>query len=110
MKYPYKPKQLHTLSRKCATLLLEIFTKMYKAQHMYPLIISSSDDSINTYKLPSLGYEITDRYLPRGFVTSKKLYTSILCDFLHCDCTIYTNCTDNGIVLSCGHSYHGRCL
>ncbi|RIB12203.1 hypothetical protein C2G38_2201278 [Gigaspora rosea] len=95
MKYPYKPKQLHTLSRKCATLLLKIFTKMYEARHLYPLIISSSDDSINTYKLPSLGYKITDRHLPRGFVTPRKPYTSILCDFLHCDCTSYTNCSDN---------------
>ncbi|RIB07392.1 hypothetical protein C2G38_2214559 [Gigaspora rosea] len=95
MKYPYKPKQLHMLSQKCATLLLEIFTKMYKSRHLYPLIISSSDDGINTYKLPSLGYEITDRHLPRGFVTSRKPYTSVLCDFLHCDCISYTNCFDN---------------
>ena len=110
MKYPYKPKQLHILSRKCATFLLEIFTKMYNARHLYPLIVSSSDDGINTYKLPSLGYEITDRHLPRGFVTSRKPYTSVLCDFFYCDCTNYTNCSDSGIVLACGHGYHNRCL
>ena len=83
---------------------------MYNARHLYPLIVSSSDDGINTYKLPSLGYEITDRHLPRGFVTSRKPYTSVLCDFFYCDCTNYTNCSDSGIVLACGHGYHNRCL
>ncbi|RIB12828.1 hypothetical protein C2G38_2199606 [Gigaspora rosea] len=96
MKYSYKPKQLHMLSRKCAIVLLEIFTKIYEARHLYPLIVSSSDDGINTYKLPSLDYEITDRHLPRGFVTSRKPYTSVLCDYLRCDCTNYTNCSENG--------------
>ncbi|RIB12811.1 hypothetical protein C2G38_2199672 [Gigaspora rosea] len=31
-----------------------------------------SSNNIDTYKLSSLGYEITDRHLPRGFVTSRK--------------------------------------
>ncbi|RIB16780.1 hypothetical protein C2G38_2315689 [Gigaspora rosea] len=110
MKYPYKLKQLHMLSRKSATVLLEIFTKIYEARYLYPLIVSSSDDGINSYKLPSLGYEITDRHLPRGFVTSRKPYTSVLCDYLRCDCTNYTNFSENGIVLACGHGYHNRCL
>lgn len=110
MKYPYKPKQLHILSRKCAVLLLEVFTKIYKARHLYPLIINSSDDDINSYKLPSLGYEITDRHLPRGFVTSRKPFTNVLCDYLYCDCTNYTNCSNDGNFLACGHGYHSHCL
>ncbi|RIB25350.1 hypothetical protein C2G38_2031103 [Gigaspora rosea] len=110
MKYPYKLKQLHMLFRKCAIVLLEIFTKIYEARHLYPLIVSSSDDGINTYKLPSLDYEITDRHFPRGFVTSRKPYTSVLCDYLRRDCTNYTNCSENGIVHACGHGYHNHCL
>jgi len=51
----------------------------------YPLIIETSFDCINTYQLPSLGYNITDRHLPRGFVTSRKSDTSVLCDFVYCD-------------------------
>src|SRR5438876_1138553 len=34
MKYLYSPKQLRTLSRKCATLLLETFAKIYQARHL----------------------------------------------------------------------------
>ncbi|CAG8797218.1 18174_t:CDS:2 [Gigaspora margarita] len=59
-KYLYTPKQLNTLSRKCATKLLDVFAKIYQAHHRHPLIIQTSSDGINTYKLPSLGYEITD--------------------------------------------------
>ncbi|RIB07630.1 hypothetical protein C2G38_2213909 [Gigaspora rosea] len=90
VKYPYSPKQLHMLSQKCAILLLETFAKIYQACHMYPLIINSFD-GINTYKLHSLGYDITDRHLPRGFVTTRKPFTTILCDYLYCSCTNYTN-------------------
>jgi hypothetical protein len=43
-----------------------------KACDQYPLIVETSSDGINTYELPSLGYRITDRHLPRGFVTSRK--------------------------------------
>ncbi|RIB24490.1 hypothetical protein C2G38_2031826 [Gigaspora rosea] len=110
MKYPYIPKQLYILSRKYAVLLLEGFTKIYKAFHLYPLIINSSNDDINSYKLPSLGYEITDRHLPRSFVTSRKSFTNVLCDYLYCDCTNYTNCSNDGNVLVCGHRYHSCCL
>ncbi|RIB07153.1 hypothetical protein C2G38_2275353 [Gigaspora rosea] len=110
MKYLYKPKQLHILSRKCAVLFLETFAKIYKARHLYPLTINSSDNGINSYKLPSLGYEITDRHLPRGFVTSRRPFTNGLCDYLYCDCTNYTNCSNDGNVLACGHGYHSRCL
>ncbi|CAG8849383.1 27932_t:CDS:2, partial [Gigaspora margarita] len=79
-----------------------IFTKVYKARHLYPLTVNSFDDGINSYKLPSLGYEITDHHLPRGFVTSRKLFTNILCDYLYCDCTNYTNCLndDNDVIKS----------
>jgi len=73
----------------------------------YPLIVKTSSSGINTYKLVSLGYEVTDRHLPRGFVTSKKPSSSILCDFIYCD---VTNDSSNGSVLACGHGYHSRCL
>ncbi|CAG8581879.1 27080_t:CDS:2 [Gigaspora margarita] len=32
---------------------------------------NSSGDGINTYKLPSLGYEITDRHLPRDYLCNE---------------------------------------
>ncbi|CAG8805560.1 8450_t:CDS:2 [Gigaspora margarita] len=54
-KYPYTPKQLNTLSQKCATKLLDMFAKIYQVCHRHPSIIQTSSDSINTYKLPSLG-------------------------------------------------------
>jgi len=57
--------------------------------------------------LPSLGYKITDRHLPRRFVTFKKPLTTILCDYLYCDCT---NHLDDCSVLACGHDYHSYCL
>ncbi|CAG8837824.1 10270_t:CDS:2 [Gigaspora margarita] len=60
--------QLNTLSQKCATKPLDIFAKIYQARHRYSSIIQTSSDGINTYKLPSLGYEIMDHHLPRGFV------------------------------------------
>ena len=44
---------------------------VYQARSQHSLIVKTSSDGINTYKLPSLGYSITDRHLPRGFVTSK---------------------------------------
>jgi len=93
------------LSKKCAILLLDMFTKIYQAYDQYPLIIKSSSDGINTYKLPSLDYKITDRHLPRGFVTSKKPNTGILCDYIYCDDNSY-----NGNILACGHGYHSLCL
>ncbi|RIB22321.1 hypothetical protein C2G38_2033679 [Gigaspora rosea] len=106
VKYPYTPKQLHILSRKCAVLLLGLFKKIYQARYRYSLIINSSNN-INTYKLYSLGYEITDRHLPRGFVTSRKPFTTTLCDYLNCNCIDYSDC---GKVLACGHGYHNQCL
>ena len=57
--------------------------------------------------MPSLGYEITDRHLPRGFITFKKPFTTILCDYLYCDCT---NHLDDCSVLTCEHGYHSHCL
>ncbi|RIB03963.1 hypothetical protein C2G38_2223625 [Gigaspora rosea] len=53
IKYPYSPKQLHTLYQKCATILLNTFKKIYRGRYLYSSIISSSDN-INTYNLPSL--------------------------------------------------------
>jgi len=75
------------LSQKCAIWLLDAFTKLYQARDQYPLIVETSSDGINTYELPSLGYRITDRHLPRGFVTSKKPSTAILCEYTDCDCS-----------------------
>jgi hypothetical protein len=111
VKYPYTPKQLHMLSRKCAVLLLDVFTKIYQARNQYPLIIKTSSNGINSYKLPSLVYEITDCHLPRGFVTSRKPSTDIFCDYVYCDYTNsnYTN-LNNCSVLACGHGYHNHCL
>ncbi|RIB19126.1 hypothetical protein C2G38_2182720 [Gigaspora rosea] len=83
-KYPYSPKQLHMLSQKCTIYLLELFTKIYRIYDISSFIISSSNN-INIYKLSSLGYEITDRYLPRGFVTSKKPNIFAICDSIHCN-------------------------
>jgi hypothetical protein len=107
VKYPYSPKQLHMLSQKCAIWLLRAFGKIYQRRDQYPLIVKSLSDGICTYKLPSLDYEITDRHLPRGFVTSRKPNTSNLCDFVDCKCT---NDLSNGSILACGHGYHSHCL
>src|SRR5438128_1009283 len=107
VKYPYTPKQLSMLSQKCAIWLLDAFTKLYQARDQYPLIVETSSDGINTYELPSLGYRITDRHLPRGFVTSKKPSTAILCDYTDCDCSDHLF---DGSILACGHGYHTRCL
>ena len=87
--------------------LLDAFTKLYQARDQYPLIVETSSDGINTYKLPSLGYRITDRHLPRGFVASRKPSTTILCDYADCDCS---NHLVDGRILACGHGYHTRCL
>ena len=70
-------------------------------------IVKSSADGINIYKLPSLGYEVTDCHLPRGFVTSKKPNVFVLCDSIYCDRTYDLH---NGHVLACGHGYHNYCL
>ena len=48
VKYPYTPKQLHMLSRKCSVLLLDVFTKIYQARNQYPLITKTSSNGINT--------------------------------------------------------------
>ena len=79
------------LSRKCAVLLLDVFTKIYQARNQYPLITETSSNGINSYNLPSLVYEITDRHLPRGFVTSGKPSIDIFCNYVYCDYTNYTN-------------------
>ncbi len=71
------------------------------------LLVKSSSDGINTYKLPSLGYEVTDRHLLRGFVTPRKPNIFGLCDFVYCD---QTNNNLNGSVLACGYGYHSYCL
>ena len=86
---------------------MEAFGKIYQTRHQYPLIIETSSDCINSYELPSPGYKITDHHLPRGFVTSRKPDTSILCDFIYCD---QMSDVSNGIVLACGHAYHSHCL
>jgi hypothetical protein len=90
-------------------LLLDAFTKIYQTRNKYPLITKTSSDGINSYKLPSLVYEITDRHLPRGFVTPRKPSTNIFCDYIYCDYTNHTNLNDCS-VLACGHGYHNRCL
>ena len=72
-----------------------------------PLLVKSLSNGINTYKLPSLGYEVTDRHLPRGFVTPRKPNTFGLCDFVYCD---QTNNNLNGSVLAYRHGYHSYCL
>ncbi len=95
------------LFQKCSIQLLNIFTKIYQIRHIYPSIIKSSSDGINTYKLPSLDYEVTDHHLSRGFVTSRKPNTTILCDYLYCE---YTNYLIDGIILACGHGYYNHCL
>jgi hypothetical protein len=105
--YPYTPKQLRMLSQKCAIWLLEAFGNIYRTQDQYPSFVKSTSDGINTYKLASLGYEVTDRHLPRGFVTSKKPNPSILCDSAYCN---ITNDSVNGSILACGHGYHSHCL
>ena len=97
------------LSRKCAVLLLDVFTKIYQAWNQYPLITKTSSNGINSYNLPSLVYKIIDRHLPRGFVTSRKPSTNIFCDYIYCDYTNYTN-LNNCSVLACGHGYHNHCL
>jgi len=94
-------------SRKCAIWLLDMFTKLYQARDQNPLIVETSSDGINAYELPSLGYTITDRHLPRGFVTSRKPNTAILCDYVDCNCS---NRLHDDIILACGHGYHIRCL
>jgi len=98
---------MRMLSQKCAIWILESFAKIYPTRNQYPLILKSSSDDINTYKLPSLSYEITDRHLPRGFVTSKKPNIFTLCDFVYCD---RTDDSLNGSILACGHGYHSYCL
>ncbi|RIB16018.1 hypothetical protein C2G38_2191071 [Gigaspora rosea] len=105
-KYPYSPKQLRMLSQKCAIHLLALFTKIYYAYNISSCVISSSDN-INTYKLLSLGYEVTDRHLPRGFVTLRKPNISVLCDSTYCN-TPYDSV--NSSILACGHGYHSYCL
>ncbi|CAG8825705.1 35578_t:CDS:2, partial [Gigaspora margarita] len=83
-KYLYTPKQLNTLSQKCAAKLLDVFAKIYQAHYRHPSIIQTSSDGINTYKLPSLGYEIMDRHLLRGFVMNWKPNATILCNDVYC--------------------------
>ncbi len=75
---------MHILLKKYAILLLDIFTKIYQARDQYPLIIKSLSDGINIYKLPLLGYEITDQHLSRGFITSRKPNTGILYTYIKC--------------------------
>ncbi|RIB07931.1 hypothetical protein C2G38_2272606 [Gigaspora rosea] len=53
------------------------------------------------------GYEVSDRHLPRGFVTAKKPSIVALCDYVHCR---NSNYSVDGIVLACGHGYHNHCL
>ena len=86
---------------------IEYLYEIYQARHIYPSVIKSSSNSINTYKLPSLGYNVTDRHLPRGFVTSRKPNTAILCDYLYCE---YNGYLIDGIVLACEHGYYNHCL
>ena len=71
----------------------------------YPLIIKSSSDSINTYKLSLLDYEVTDYHLPRGFITCRKLNTFTLYDYIYCDDNSF-----NGIILTCDHDYYNALL
>ena len=86
---------------------MEIFGKIYQTRNEHPSITETSSDRINTYQLPSLGYMITDRHLPRGFVTRRKPDTSILCDFELCN---QSHNLRDGKILACGHGYHNHCL
>ncbi len=98
------------LSKKYAILLLDLFIKIYQAHDQYSLIVKSSSDGINMYKLPSLGYEITVHYLPRGFITLKKPNTAILYDYMYCDGSSHNDSSHDGNILACGHGYHSLCL
>ena len=81
--------------------------KIYQAYYIYPLVIKSSSNGINIYKLPSLDYKVTNRHLLRGFVTFRKSNTTILYDYLYCK---YTNYLIDNIFLAYGHGYHNHCL
>ncbi len=105
IKYPYTPKQLHILSKKCTILLLNIFTKIYQARDQYSLVVKSLSYNINTYKLSSLEYKITDRHFSRGFVTSRRPNTAILCNYIYCDSNSH-----DGNILVYDHGYHNICL
>ncbi|RIB14800.1 hypothetical protein C2G38_2039893 [Gigaspora rosea] len=63
--------------------------------------------SLPTHMATIVANEITDRHLPRGFVTSKKPNIFAICDSIHCN-TPYD--LSNGSVLACGHGYHSYCL
>ncbi|CAG8843924.1 41848_t:CDS:2, partial [Gigaspora margarita] len=89
IKYSHALKKLDTLSQKCSKHLLDMFSKIYQSCFKYSSIINVSSDDIYSYKLPSLGYKISDCYFPQRFVTAKK---------------------PNGIVLACRHGYHNHCL
>src|SRR6185369_5679503 len=82
---------------------------LHLRRNQYPLITETSSNGINSYNLPSLVYEITDRHLPRGFVTSGKPSIDIFCDYVYCDYTNYTD-LNNCSVLACRHGYHNHCL
>ncbi|CAG8838007.1 20419_t:CDS:2, partial [Gigaspora margarita] len=73
----------------------------------YPSIINVSSDDIYTYKLPSLGYKVSDCHLPQGFVIAKKPSIVAFCDYVHCR---NSNYLVDGIVFACGHGYHNHCL
>ncbi|CAG8783734.1 23704_t:CDS:2 [Gigaspora margarita] len=77
-----------------------MFSKIYQSRFKYSSIINVSSDDIYIYKLPSLDYEVSDRYLLRGFVTVKKPSIVALCDYVHCK---NSNYSVDGIVLACGH-------
>jgi len=77
--------------------------------HLDKALVLNIDDyyNIHVQKQADTTNNITDRHLPRGFVTSKKPNTTILCDYTDCDCT---NILSDGSILACGHGYHSRCL
>ncbi|CAG8814062.1 34709_t:CDS:2 [Gigaspora margarita] len=44
--------------------------------------------------------------MQKGFVTIRKPFTTVFCDYVHCD----SNYSVDGKVLACGHGYHNHCL
>ncbi|RIB30406.1 hypothetical protein C2G38_2026846 [Gigaspora rosea] len=80
-------------------IIINIITNNLAGLSDRPVEIAHSIIRRNTAKFfdsQQLCYEITDRHLPRGFVTLKKPNVSILCDFTSCD---RTNDLLNGTVL-----------
>ena len=100
-------KDFQVIERKAADFFLHTFDKVYANAGMASVTKTTTDGQPKEISLPSLETTVDMRSMPAAFTFGSQIpLAGSTCDFASC----HQASTTNTLRLSCGHSYHRRCL